>query len=110
MQSSYLEVDGESHRARKGLFYCSEKFFPEDSVSPPVILLLQYRNNLSPERSQPFVKKAFFQKHLVTARMGQQVRQLQTGHVVCLGLDLELLAGQDGVKFLRRYEFGAVFL
>lgn len=107
MQSSYLEMDGESHRARKGLFYWLEKFLPEDPVTPLVIFPLQYRDNFSPERPQPIIKKTLFLKHLVTARMGKQVHQLQTGHVVRLGLDLELLAGQDCVKFLRRYEFGA---
>jgi hypothetical protein len=71
------EVDGECHRARKGLFCCLQELLPERFPFPLVILALQYADNLLGKRGEVFVEEALVFQDFVAAGVSQEIRKLQ---------------------------------
>jgi hypothetical protein len=67
-QSGYPEVDGERHRARKGLCYL-EKLLTIDFPTLLVVLFLQDLNHTSSKRGDFARQQSMFLEKLVTTRM-----------------------------------------
>lgn len=102
-------MDGECHRARKGLFSCLQELLPEGSPSPSIILAGQYSNDFLGEGREVFWEKSLLFQDLIAAGVSKKIRKLEPRDVAGLKLDLELLASECSLKLVRSHEVCPVF-